>query len=110
MRKPNGLRVAFTVTALGIATIVAVIYLGWPRIRFWYRFEPLGRNAQGFSEYKHRKTAIVMVLLPGGRFWMGAQKEDPSKPNYDPDAEDDEGPVHEVTLSPFLIGKYGAPG
>src|SRR5262249_49552675 len=43
---------------------------------------------------------------PGGKFWMGAQKDDPSGRNYDPEAEDDEGPVHEVTLSPFLIGKF----
>jgi formylglycine-generating enzyme required for sulfatase activity len=26
--------------------------------------------------------------------------------NYDPDAEEDEGPVHEVTLRPFMIAKY----
>ena len=49
---------------------------------------------------------IVLVLLPGGTFWMGAQKDDASKPNYDPRAQIDEGPVHQVTLSPFFIGKY----
>jgi formylglycine-generating enzyme required for sulfatase activity len=49
---------------------------------------------------------IVLVLLPGGTFWMGAQTEDANKPNYDPEAQSDEGPVHQVTLSPFFIGKY----
>lgn len=62
-------------------------------------------NAQGLPEYKHRMTGIVMVRLPGGTFWMGAQKEDPEGRNYDPQAEENEGPVHAVTLSPFLIGK-----
>jgi formylglycine-generating enzyme required for sulfatase activity len=49
---------------------------------------------------------IVLVLLPGGTFWMGAQRDDANRPNYDPQAESDEGPVHQVTLSPFFIGKY----
>ena len=49
---------------------------------------------------------IVLVLLPGGEFWMGAQKGDASKPNYDPQATDREGPVHRVTLSPFFVGKH----
>ncbi len=42
---------------------------------------------------------ITMVELPGGTFQMGS-----------PDSEDghseNEGPVHEVTVSPFAIGKY----
>ena len=37
---------------------------------------------------------------------MGAQKADPKGRNYDPEAEENEGPVHEVTLSPFMIAKY----
>ncbi len=49
---------------------------------------------------------IVLVLLPGGTVWMGAQKDDPSKPNFDPGAQQDEGPVHQVTLSPFFVGKH----
>jgi formylglycine-generating enzyme required for sulfatase activity len=40
---------------------------------------------------------------------MGAQRTDPNGRNYDPAAQDDEGPVHEVTLSPFLIGKCEVP-
>jgi len=52
------------------------------------------------------ETGIVFVLLPAGRFWMGAQKEDPLGPNYDPAAQPDESPVHEVALGPFFLGKY----
>jgi formylglycine-generating enzyme required for sulfatase activity len=40
------------------------------------------------------------VRLDGGTFQMGAQKPD------DPEAHDDESPVHRVTVSPFSIGRY----
>ena len=92
---------AVTITVLGVAA-----YLEWPNLCFRYRFEPLGANTYGLPEYRHRQTGIVFVRLPGGTFWMGAQKEDPKGHNYDPEAQEDEGPVHEVTLSPFLIAKY----
>ena len=49
---------------------------------------------------------MVFVLIPGGTFWMGAQKDEPDRPNYDPDARNDEFPPHEVTLSAFFISKF----
>jgi formylglycine-generating enzyme required for sulfatase activity len=62
-----------------------------------------------FEDHTYAETALPgcpfeMVRLPGGSFIMGATK-DKKHPNYDPEARDDETP-HEVTLSPFLIGKY----
>ncbi len=51
-------------------------------------------------------SGLVLVLLPGGEFAMGAQPSDPDASNYDPDADADEGPVHPVTLSPFFLSKY----
>lgn len=45
------------------------------------------------------------VFIPGGRFVMGAQKRDRAKPNYDPEAQDDE-IVRTVELKPFWIGRY----
>ena len=50
-------------------------------------------------------TGFVLVLLPGGPFWMGAERDEESK-RHDPDADDDESPVHEVRLAPFFIAKY----
>lgn len=47
-----------------------------------------------------------MVFVEGGTFLMGATASDPSSSCYDPDAADDESPVHSVTLSPFYIGKF----
>ena len=53
---------------------------------------------------------MVLVMLPGGRFQMGAQtsgsQANDSQMNVDPDARDDEAPVHLVELDPFLISKY----
>jgi formylglycine-generating enzyme required for sulfatase activity len=52
------------------------------------------------------ESGMVLVLLPGGTFPMGAQSEDPDGPNYDGDARSDEGPVHEVRLGPFFLSKF----
>ena len=62
------------------------------------------RNAEGkllISE----QTAVVFVLVPGGRFMMGAQKSNSKGENYDPQAGPSEGPVHSVTLPAFLLSK-----
>lgn len=56
------------------------------------------------------EMGLVFVLIPGGTFNMGAVKpslENPlGSPNVDPMANQDEGPVHEVMLKPFLLSKY----
>ncbi|MEZ5967207.1 MAG: SUMF1/EgtB/PvdO family nonheme iron enzyme [Planctomycetota bacterium] len=51
-------------------------------------------------------TAVVLVLLPGGRCICGAQADNPQAPNYDPAAEPMEGPPHEFFLEGFLMGKF----
>jgi formylglycine-generating enzyme required for sulfatase activity len=53
--------------------------------------------------------ATCFVHVPGGTFKMGAQATDPSGPGYDPAARPDEGPVHEVTLTPYWILKHEVP-
>ena len=53
------------------------------------------------------ESGVVLVLIPGGSFLMGAQSEDPASPNYDPDAHEwRESPVHEVDVEPFFLSKY----
>jgi formylglycine-generating enzyme required for sulfatase activity len=95
---------------------------------------PIGRDpSSGFWEFVHLQTVapgadpipkrgpdgrllvtdgmgVVLVLLPGGIFSMGAVKpgeeQSAEEPNVDPDAEAREGPVTDVALDPFFISKY----
>ena len=47
-----------------------------------------------------------MILVEGGTFWMGAQKDDPSAANYDPEAYPyTESPVHQEIVNTFYIGE-----
>jgi formylglycine-generating enzyme required for sulfatase activity len=50
--------------------------------------------------------AANRVFIKGGTFWMGSQKRDPKRPGYDPEAFDQEGPVHRVTVSDFEIDRF----
>ncbi|MCM1042148.1 MAG: formylglycine-generating enzyme family protein [Bacteroides sp.] len=56
-----------------------------------------GRN---FTEVSVPGLNLKMVYVEGGSFQMGATAEQVG------DAEEDEFPVHKVTLSPYYIGKY----
>ncbi len=47
-------------------------------------------------------SAIVLVLLPGGKFTMGSPDADPSS---DEEVAAAERPCHEVTVAPFFLGK-----
>lgn len=53
-----------------------------------------------------RLEADNWVMIAAGEFRMGAQKSDPRGPNHDPEAQDDEAPVHGVYLDAFQIGRY----
>jgi formylglycine-generating enzyme required for sulfatase activity len=59
------------------------------------------------------ETGIVLVLIPAGKFEMGAQLQDPSRANYDPEAQPDESAQFEDrriaipgTLLPYFLSKY----
>jgi formylglycine-generating enzyme required for sulfatase activity len=51
------------------------------------------------ADFKDDKTGIEMVFVKGGAFKMGCTDEQK-------ECDDDEKPVHSVTLGDFLIGKY----
>ncbi len=68
--------------------------------------EPSARDPSSGALILDAASAIVLVLLPGGRYSMGAQDGDPALPNYEPAVEEDEGPVHEVVLEPFFLAKH----
>lgn len=48
---------------------------------------------------EHTEVSLEMVPIPGGKFLMGS-------PESEDDRKEDEGPQHEVTISPFWMGKY----
>jgi len=66
--------------------------------------EPPARGPDGRLEPRP-ENGLVLVLLPGGTFEMGAQI-DPLRPNYDPDARSTETPVHERSVPPAFLSKY----
>jgi len=52
-------------------------------------------------------AGIIFVLIPGGTFWMGAQKRDSQAPNFDLGVENErrEQP-RRVRLGPFFLAKH----
>ena len=98
MADGTGKRVAQWAVLAGLIVLAAAAWLGREHLRLWWRYQPLGRSAQGYPEYRHRLTGIVFVRVPGGKFLMGSP----------PDEEGRRGDErqHEVALSPFLIAKH----
>lgn len=58
-----------------------------------------------FREQERVWSALKMVDVEGGTFWMGAQNTDPEGRNYDYEALDWERPVHGVIVDSFRIGE-----
>ncbi len=106
MKKRKGRTVAI-VAGVGVLALALLIGVYWRDISAWakfiYLFESLGTNQHGYLEYRHRQTGIVFVRLPGGTFGMGSSEWTDREP------KPREYPQHQVTLSPFLIGKHDWP-
>lgn len=52
-------------------------------------------------------SGIVLVLLPGGRFHLGANSASTSRDvPPDPYTQSNEGPRRQIEIAPFLVGKY----
>jgi len=60
----------------------------------------------GDPRFANPSDPNLWITIPAGSFWMGAQKSRPKDRNHDPAAFDDEGPVHQVTIPEYRIGKY----
>jgi formylglycine-generating enzyme required for sulfatase activity len=67
--------------------------------------EPPERNSDG-KLVRLDGVGLVLVLLPAGTFWMGAQSRDRTQPNFDPQAQGDESPLRRIQLSSFFLSKY----
>ncbi|MDB9456589.1 formylglycine-generating enzyme family protein [Dolichospermum circinale] len=57
------------------------------------------KTANYFTEDLGNGIELEMVLIPGGSFTMGSQKEEEG-------SSDNERPQHQVTIKPFCFGKY----
>jgi formylglycine-generating enzyme required for sulfatase activity len=80
-----------------------------PRSKLWEFVhlgtgEPAVRDDLGQLQLTDR-TGLVFVLLPAGKFVMGASRE-VGDPTYDPDARSVEAPAHAVEVSAFFLSKY----
>lgn len=60
----------------------------------------------GDPRYVNLNSADLWVTIPAGEVLIGAQSLKVKSPNYDTAASKDEGPVHEVKLQAYRIGKY----
>ena len=61
----------------------------------WADLTGLGRNAQGYEEFRHDADGSVLILIPGATFTMGSHT-----------GRDNEKPATRITMSPYFIGKY----
>ena len=118
-KRTKGKKLVLLIGIVVAVLLVGSVWLSWDHLRFWYFFESLGKNEQGYLEYPHRHTEIVFVRLPGGQFWMGTSQEEGEKVIQEAliavsgsskrqrtEWIATQQPYHEVTLSPFLIAKY----
>ncbi len=51
-------------------------------------------------------TGVVLVLVPGGQYRVGAQSADATEPNYDPQTMREEAGPRAITLDPYFLGKF----
>jgi hypothetical protein len=48
----------------------------------------------------------VWVTISADVYRLGAQKDNPAEPNYDPEAHSGEGPVRAVSLAEYQISRF----
>ncbi len=65
--------------------------------------EALGQVGDPRLEFDHPQRWIT---IPAGKFWMGSQKTDKTKPNFDEETTEWCGPVREVTLPEFKLARF----
>ena len=99
--KRRGKRIALLAGA-GVLAVAALAGIYWEKLAGWakfvYLFESIGPNEQGYPEYRHRQTGIIMLRVPGGTFIMGSPAGEEGRTRDELQ--------HEVTLSPYMIAKY----
>ncbi|NEN89215.1 MAG: SUMF1/EgtB/PvdO family nonheme iron enzyme [Okeania sp. SIO3H1] len=68
--------------------------------KIWPQMPPvIFQQLKSFTENVGNGVILEMVAIPGGTFIMGS-------PENEEGSNDDESPLHEVTLQPFYMSKY----
>lgn len=71
--------------------------------------KPLGTQTRSLPllrTFTVNGVSFNMILVEGGTFMVEAQNEDPSMPNFDPEAYPYyESPVHQETIKSFYMGE-----
>lgn len=62
-----------------------------------------GKRSHWMTRWRHRRSGVELMLIPGGKFDMGSPRFEPTIQGYK-DADGDE-PQHQVLLAPFLIAR-----
>lgn len=66
---------------------------------------PSNRLANGELEF-NQGSAVVLVLIPGGKARLGSQSTRAGDFNFDSQSTPEEQPVHEIELDPFFLSKF----
>ena len=105
-RSNKGRRITIVAFVAILALGGALTWLGRDHLQFLLAFESLGRNAQGYREYRHRQTGIVFVSLPGGTFEFGTPLEEAEWLRAEYEGWSVDAGVRAESVRPFLIAKY----
>ncbi|MEM7232014.1 MAG: formylglycine-generating enzyme family protein [Planctomycetota bacterium] len=105
----RGQRWAWGFAALAVFTAIIGAFAFWDWIEFQRSFERLGKNQQGYLEYRHIETQIVFVRLPAARVRMGLSCDElklvPDEFSAWGGFEDLHAERH-ASVDEFLIAKY----
>jgi len=100
MAPPKSIVLARTVVSSALVLVLvtlSVLVVRWfMHDRDASGFRAVGVGTSGLREYVHERTGILFVRVPGGSFWQGSD---------DRDAEPQERPRRQSTVSSFLIAK-----
>ena len=94
---------------LGFRSLQAANLVGWDGAPGHRELEKMLRAIEihaPLAKQAPKPPPDNFVTIPAGTFWMGAQKSDENDRNYDPEALDNESPVHQVTLKEFRIARF----
>jgi formylglycine-generating enzyme required for sulfatase activity len=95
-------------TLISLSTLAVLFFVGrsflgpyLEKREFDRIFESLGRNDQGYEEFRHRETGTVFVSLPGGDVQFGRELA-----SFWGFRVRESSPGEVMTLNPFMIAKY----